>query len=201
MKISLPIQITLLRIILSPIIVGCIVYQQWVWSALLFAFAVFTDYLDGFVARRYHQESRLGQLLDPIADKILIISLMYTIFLVKEQSYNEIWKAFFGWFFIAKELVFLGAAAVLYLRYDLFFKPTFFSRLVSVSEMVIIFEILTWRALCSMSIADWLYAPDKWYNILEVFLGVHVCLTMVLSLILLGQYAVSVILFLWKNNE
>lgn len=200
MKISLAIQITLLRIVLAPIIVGCIIGQQWIWAANLFVFAVLTDFLDGFVARRYHQESRLGQLLDPIADKALIISLMYTIFLTEKLSCSGIREAIFGWFFIAKELVFLGAAAVLYVRYDLFFKPTFFSRFVSVSEMFIIFEILTWRAFFGMNSQGVLHGSQSIEYILKLVFGLHVCLTMILSLILLGQYAVSVILFVRKKR-
>ena len=42
----------------------------------LFAIASFTDYLDGFLARLYKEESRLGELLDPIADKILVASAL-----------------------------------------------------------------------------------------------------------------------------
>lgn len=43
---------------------------------LLFVFAGFSDYLDGYMARKYEAESELGEILDPIADKILIIFIL-----------------------------------------------------------------------------------------------------------------------------
>lgn len=201
MNLSLAVQITLLRIILAPIIVGCIFYQQWIWGVVLFVCAVFTDFLDGFVARRYHQESRLGQLLDPIADKILIVSLMYTIFLVKFiSSDNGISMQLLGWFFIAKEATLLSAAAGLYYQYNLFFKPTFFSRFVSVSEMVIIFETLALRAFFVTSSESFFSNFGKFELTVKVIYGFQVYLTMFLSLVLLIQYGVLVILFLREKQ-
>ncbi len=46
------------------------------WAALVLAFGGFTDWLDGFLARRWHQTSRLGQLLDPIADRLYIFAVL-----------------------------------------------------------------------------------------------------------------------------
>src|ERR1044072_8479511 len=72
---SLPNLLTLSRIAAIPLVVACFWldhgWAQWV-SASLFAIACITDWFDGYFARRYHQISRFGRFLDPIADKLLV---------------------------------------------------------------------------------------------------------------------------------
>ena len=46
------------------------------WAVVLLMVSGFTDYLDGYLARRWHQISRLGQLLDPIADRLYILATL-----------------------------------------------------------------------------------------------------------------------------
>ena len=65
--------ITLSRIILAPVILVLFILDNYLLCLLLFIFAGITDYLDGYLARKYNAESQLGEILDPIADKILII--------------------------------------------------------------------------------------------------------------------------------
>lgn len=64
------------RIIAIPI-VSTLAYFEWnLWAAFVFAIAGLSDYVDGWVARRYGYESKLGMLLDPLADKIIVLSVM-----------------------------------------------------------------------------------------------------------------------------
>ena len=65
--------ITLARIALVPLVITTCMYEQWLLAALLATIAVATDFLDGYVARRYQQETALGALLDPVADKLFIL--------------------------------------------------------------------------------------------------------------------------------
>jgi CDP-diacylglycerol--glycerol-3-phosphate 3-phosphatidyltransferase len=74
--VTLPTQLTLARIVLAPIVVLLLLAPGW--AAKLAAFVGFllaglTDWLDGYLARRWRQTSPLGALLDPIADKILVL--------------------------------------------------------------------------------------------------------------------------------
>jgi len=75
----LPNLLTLARILLTPLFVAAFWIDmpggRWVVFAL-FLIAAVTDYADGWVARRRNVESRLGQMLDPIADKLLIASAL-----------------------------------------------------------------------------------------------------------------------------
>jgi cardiolipin synthase len=66
--------LTLFRILTIPIFVEFLAYRFY-WAALLvFAIGGFTDFLDGFVARRMNQQTALGAYLDPVADKLLVIT-------------------------------------------------------------------------------------------------------------------------------
>ena len=72
--------ITLSRIILGAIIFALLTRAEMYWYALiLFFLAGITDYYDGYLARKYNSVSKLGEILDPIADKILIVFLLFAI--------------------------------------------------------------------------------------------------------------------------
>ena len=69
--------LTYFRIISAPIIFALItLFDLYGWALLLFFLASISDYLDGFLARKYKLESMIGAILDPIADKILIVFLI-----------------------------------------------------------------------------------------------------------------------------
>jgi CDP-diacylglycerol--glycerol-3-phosphate 3-phosphatidyltransferase len=67
--------LTLSRIVLIPFFV-LLVYQHPVLGALIFSIASITDFLDGYLARRSGQVTKFGIILDPLADKFLIISAL-----------------------------------------------------------------------------------------------------------------------------
>jgi len=69
---QLPNALTVLRILLTPGILLLLVGQAYRWALLLALLAALSDLLDGWLARRYGWQSRLGGLLDPIADKLLL---------------------------------------------------------------------------------------------------------------------------------
>lgn len=76
---TLPNTLTFIRILLIPVVIAAFFSNtqigRWV-AALSFCSACVTDYLDGFLARALSQTSRLGQFLDPIADKMLVATTL-----------------------------------------------------------------------------------------------------------------------------
>jgi CDP-diacylglycerol--glycerol-3-phosphate 3-phosphatidyltransferase len=75
MKLNLPTYLTVLRIFLIPILVG-VFYAPWPHShalcGALFMIAGFTDWLDGYLARKLNMTTRFGAFLDPVADKLMV---------------------------------------------------------------------------------------------------------------------------------
>ena len=79
MKLKIPNILTIGRIIIVPIFVLTFFIPGFFGDLIpffLFVIASFTDYLDGFLARMFKEESKLGELLDPIADKILVAAAL-----------------------------------------------------------------------------------------------------------------------------
>ena len=70
---TLPNVITTIRLIMAPIALWQLVEGNDILATVLFAITAATDFLDGQIARRTHSVSRLGQLLDPIVDRVLMI--------------------------------------------------------------------------------------------------------------------------------
>ncbi|TPM36396.1 CDP-alcohol phosphatidyltransferase family protein [Mesorhizobium sp. B2-3-5] len=71
---TIPNMITLLRLVLVPAVVLAMLQARWDWAFAGFVVAGVSDGVDGFIARRFNQQSRLGAYLDPMADKLLLVS-------------------------------------------------------------------------------------------------------------------------------
>jgi CDP-diacylglycerol--glycerol-3-phosphate 3-phosphatidyltransferase len=90
---GIPNILTLLRIIMIPVFI-VVFYLSWdyahVVAGVIFALACFTDWLDGYLARRLHQTSRFGAFLDPVADKLIVSSALILIVSVPYLHYLTI---------------------------------------------------------------------------------------------------------------
>src|SRR5437588_270031 len=69
---NLPNQLTAGRLVLGIILFVLIEHHEWLWCIACFALAAYTDWLDGYVARRQGLTSTLGRNLDPLVDKVVI---------------------------------------------------------------------------------------------------------------------------------
>jgi CDP-diacylglycerol--glycerol-3-phosphate 3-phosphatidyltransferase len=87
---NLPNLLTLMRILLIPVFIG-VFYLPFHWAhaaaAVIFALASFTDWLDGYLARKLSQMSPFGAFLDPVADKLLVASSLLLLVGANDLSY------------------------------------------------------------------------------------------------------------------
>mgnify|MGYP006292960025 CR=1 FL=1 len=106
---SLPNLITIGRLLLTPLVIVMIVYGDWSVAFALFATASLSDALDGWLARSFRLQSELGAVLDPLADKALIVSVYVTLAI---QGVLPPWLAIMV---VSRDLLIIGAVAVAWL--------------------------------------------------------------------------------------
>lgn len=135
-----PNQLTLLRMIFVPFIVIYLVDGHYLWALVLFVAAGFSDGLDGLLARTLHQQTVLGQYLDPIADKLLLS----TIFLVLSILRKIPWK--FTVVVFSRDISILAASAVLFAIAGLRdFRPSIFGKANTFSQIGAVFFVLLFQ--------------------------------------------------------
>lgn len=79
-------QLTLLRLALVPVFALCMFYDRPGWALIVFAAAAVTDLLDGLVARWLRQQTTIGAWLDPMADKLLLLTMFVMLTIPFGQS-------------------------------------------------------------------------------------------------------------------
>lgn len=107
--VNLPNALTVARIFLVPFLVVVLLTRfeaqsifgvpKEVLGAAIFGLAAFTDWLDGYLARRHRQITELGQLMDPLADKLLITAALVSL------VWMELAAAWMVWLILGRELV------------------------------------------------------------------------------------------------
>jgi cardiolipin synthase len=127
---SIPNIITLGRILLVPIIIWAIASDQMALAFVVFVVAGVSDAVDGFLAKRFGMTSELGALLDPLADKALLVSIFIAL---------GIWAAIPRWIVIlvvSRDIMIVGAVIVSWL-FDkpVAMKPSMVSKLNTVAQV------------------------------------------------------------------
>jgi len=132
-----PNQLTLLRMMFLPFIVINLVGGHYTWALTLFVLAGLSDALDGLLARTLHQQTLLGQYLDPIADKLLLS----TMFLVLSILHKIPWK--FTVLVFSRDISIVCASAVLYMIAGLRdFRPSIFGKANTFAQVAAVFFAL-----------------------------------------------------------
>ena len=101
---NLPNKITLSRIFMIPVFIAMffleVVPFHYGIAAIIFAVAACTDFIDGYIARKYKLVTNLGKFLDPIADKVLVSTAMILMLVMKEDVFETLGGAA-NWVYIA----------------------------------------------------------------------------------------------------
>lgn len=104
---TVPNALSLARLLLVPVFAYLIVTRSDGWALFVLAFSGVTDFLDGYLARRWHQESRLGALLDPAADRLYILSTLLGL------AYRDLIPWWLVALVVARDVALLGVLPVL----------------------------------------------------------------------------------------
>lgn len=104
--------LTMLRILAVPIFVVLLIDptpRSSLWAAAVFIVASLTDWLDGYLARLYHAESILGTLLDPLADKILVMAALVMLSAIHFEPRVPAWMVVL---LLSREMIVTGLRSV-----------------------------------------------------------------------------------------
>jgi cardiolipin synthase len=134
---NIPNIISLLRMLLVPPLVWLLMQEEYAFALLLFAVAGISDALDGYLAKRFQWSSRLGSILDPLADKLLLV----TAYLVLGWLGRiPLWLVVLV---VGRDLVIMGGAITYHLRVGRFdFIPTRLSKLNTLAQILLILAVL-----------------------------------------------------------
>jgi cardiolipin synthase len=108
---TLPNILSLMRLLMIPLIILLMVNindELFPYLIAVYIIAVFLDFLDGYIARKFSQESELGKIIDPLADKFLVLSVLVTLALKFDFP---LWLAAF---IILRDVLILWASVLLY---------------------------------------------------------------------------------------
>lgn len=104
---NIPNALTILRMLMIPLMVYVFNNFGAQWAMCVYALASFTDILDGYIARKYNQITDFGKLMDPLADKLMVISMLI---MLSINAYIPTWVLIV---IICKELAMVAGAALL----------------------------------------------------------------------------------------
>jgi len=140
--------LTIARIIMTPVIVYMVLSEQ-AWLALgLMVLAGITDMLDGAIARYFNQRTTVGAYLDPMADKIMLISLFVTLFMVEQVPLFVFLAVIFR-----DVIIVLGAITYEIVTHRLTMQPSRISKTTTFMQIVYVGLLLLNMAMVIPSIA------------------------------------------------
>jgi len=147
-------KITILRILLVPFFITQVIYYvqegleyHRLLALLSFALAAVSDGIDGYIARRYDQRSELGALLDPLADKLLLVSGIVLLSLDNEPFLPRIPLWLTATILSRDVLLLIGLAVIYYACGKVAIQPVLMGKIATVLQMTcVVWGLLKWDA-------------------------------------------------------
>jgi cardiolipin synthase len=172
-RVTLSTLFTLLRVFFAPIIIYAMVADYWGVAFFLFLAAALSDTVDGTLARLRDEQTFLGACLDPLADKILLLSIFFTLAFVDTPLFAiPLW---FVLLVLAKEVLQIGGAVLLLaIRGHIEVRPTLLGKI----TMVVQVAFIIWLFACYFF---------RWVPIKTYYTMLGVLLFMIIASLL--QYA------------
>lgn len=155
-RITVATMFTIGRIITTPFIIVAMSGQYWGVAFILFSAAAISDMIDGVLARYFGERTFLGACLDPIADKLLLVSCFFMLAFIKSPLF--VLPRWFWFLLFSKELLQISGAVLIYgIKGHLEVKPLLFGKIVAVMQMIFI----GWLFVCRFF--EWM--PVKTYYV------------------------------------
>jgi cardiolipin synthase len=129
--------ITVCRILLVYPVISLLLAQRFDWALGLFVVAGVSDAVDGFLAKHFHWQSRLGSYLDPLADKLLLIS-SYVV--LGWLGFIPVWLAVLV--VLRDAVIFTGAVSYYFLLRPFEGQPLMISKLNTLLQLLLVFTVL-----------------------------------------------------------
>ncbi|MBX7148435.1 CDP-alcohol phosphatidyltransferase family protein [bacterium] len=133
-KITLPTYITLTRFLLVPVFIYLFLQEKYWPSVIVLGIASITDFLDGLIARKFNMRSKLGSMLDPLADKFL----MLLSFIALSKLGRIPWELTILIVFRDFGIVFTIFIFLKFIKIKLYYKPTRLSKWATFSQIMVL---------------------------------------------------------------
>lgn len=169
-RLTLSTVVTLLRVVLTPAIVIARIYNFWTVAFSLFTIAALTDFIDGWLARIRGEQTLFGAILDPLADKILIVSC-FAVFALHDTTALAV-PVWFVITMLAKELMLCIGAICVYLHTGhIEIQPTILGKATTAMQLLVI----AWLFACHFFV----WMPLKTHTLIIALLFCLVGITLV----------------------
>lgn len=150
---DLPNAITVFRFLLVPPVVGLLLADRFAAALIVFAVAGVSDGIDGFLAKRFHWTSQLGAMLDPLADKLLLVCSFVTL------GYLGAIPMWLVVLVILRDLVIVGGAVSYHVLIEpLTAAPTRVSKLNTFAQLLVVVAVMLNHGVREL--------PQPWINVL-----------------------------------
>ncbi len=134
---NLPNALTLARILITPLFIICLIKGAYQMALLMFTLAGVTDGLDGLLARLMNQKTTIGAYLDPIADKLLLVSAFITL------AVQQMIPAWLAVVVISRDvLIFIGITILEVSRVEYQIQPSMVSKCTTAAQLATVFLLL-----------------------------------------------------------
>ncbi len=160
---NLPNLLTLMRIFLTPLLVIFLIDGKYTHALMVFAAAGITDGLDGAIARWLHQKTRLGAILDPIADKTLLSSAYVTLAITQKIP------SWIAVVVISRDLIIVSGVLILFLTVgDIEIRPTLVGKTTTFFQLITALTVLAEAVFGDFGIAlDTLYIVTAGFTVIS----------------------------------
>lgn len=132
-SLNLPNFITLIRVVLIPFFINLMIYGYYREALLVFVAAGVTDALDGLIARWTKKKTELGAFLDPMADKLLLVSAFVTLVLLDKLP---VWLVIIV---VSRDIILVMGGTIMYFTtHSLKIQPSLIGKMTTVLQMVVV---------------------------------------------------------------